>query len=131
MRAAIYARVSTKERQEVGNQLRQLREFAAAQGWTIFRQYVDHETGKTDDRGCDFQQFVAGMATLCFKQGWALSGLTIATQANEVQAKCPSSSRCLIMEPNRDIASSMKTRRSGEFRGNPRLSANLTRAMDG
>ena len=80
---------------------------------------------------CDFQQFVAGMATLCFKQGWALSGLTIATQANEVQAKCPSSSRCLIMEPNRDIASSMKTRRSGEFRGNPRLSANLTRAMDG
>ena len=54
MNVAIYARVSTKDRQEVGNQLRQLREFAAAQGWTIFREYVDRETGKNDDRG-EFQ----------------------------------------------------------------------------
>ena len=54
MRVAIYARVSTKDRQEVGNQLRQLREFAAPEGWTIFREYVDHETGKNDDR-CEFQ----------------------------------------------------------------------------
>jgi DNA invertase Pin-like site-specific DNA recombinase len=50
-RVAIYGRVSTKDKgQEVENQLRQLREFAAAQGWTVYREYVDHETGKTDDR---------------------------------------------------------------------------------
>ena len=55
MKVGIYARVSTKDKgQEVENQLRQLREFAAAQGWTIFREYVDHETGKNDDRG-EFQ----------------------------------------------------------------------------
>jgi DNA invertase Pin-like site-specific DNA recombinase len=54
-RVAIYGRVSTKDKgQEVENQLRQLREFAAAQGWTIFREYVDHETGKNDDRS-EFQ----------------------------------------------------------------------------
>src|SRR5271154_6142808 len=55
VRVAIYARVSTKEKgQEVENQLRQLREFAALQGWEISREYVDHETGKTDDRA-EFQ----------------------------------------------------------------------------
>ena len=55
MRAAIYARVSTKDKgQEVENQLRQLREFAALQGWTVYREYIDHETGKNDDRA-EFQ----------------------------------------------------------------------------
>ena len=55
MKAAIYARVSTKDKgQEVENQLRQLREFAAMQGWTIYREFVDHETGSTDDRA-EFQ----------------------------------------------------------------------------
>jgi DNA invertase Pin-like site-specific DNA recombinase len=55
MRVAIYARVSTKDKgQEIENQLRQLREFAASQGWTIHREYVDHETGSTDDRA-EFQ----------------------------------------------------------------------------
>jgi DNA invertase Pin-like site-specific DNA recombinase len=50
-RVAIYARVSTKDKgQEVENQLRQLREFSALQGWTVFREYVDHETGSTNDR---------------------------------------------------------------------------------
>jgi DNA invertase Pin-like site-specific DNA recombinase len=54
-RVGIYARVSTKEKgQEVENQLRQLREFAALQGWVISREYVDHETGKNDDRA-EFQ----------------------------------------------------------------------------
>jgi DNA invertase Pin-like site-specific DNA recombinase len=51
MRAAIYARVSTKDKgQEVENQLRHLREFAASQGWTVYREFVDRETGSTDDR---------------------------------------------------------------------------------
>jgi DNA invertase Pin-like site-specific DNA recombinase len=54
-RVAIYARVSTKDRgQEVENQLRQLREFSALQGWTSVREYVDHETGSTNDRA-EFQ----------------------------------------------------------------------------
>ena len=38
MKVGICARVSTKDRQEVENQLRQLREFAAMQGWTIYRE---------------------------------------------------------------------------------------------
>jgi hypothetical protein len=50
-RVAIYARVSTKDKgQEVENQLRQLREFSALQGWTTVREYVDCETGSTNDR---------------------------------------------------------------------------------
>src|SRR5438132_2082040 len=54
-RVAIYARVSTKhKRQEVENQLRQLREFSALQGWISVREYVDHETGSTNDRA-EFQ----------------------------------------------------------------------------
>jgi DNA invertase Pin-like site-specific DNA recombinase len=52
---AIYARVSTKDKgQEVENQLRQLREFSGLQGWTSVREYVDHETGSTNDRA-EFQ----------------------------------------------------------------------------
>ena len=55
-RVALYARVSTKDKgQEVENQLRQLREFAAKNGWTIAVEYVDHETGKISDRE-QFQQ---------------------------------------------------------------------------
>ena len=51
MRVAIYGRVSTKDRgQEVENQLVQLRDFAAKQGWTITREYIDHETGSRSDR---------------------------------------------------------------------------------
>jgi DNA invertase Pin-like site-specific DNA recombinase len=50
-RVAIYARVSTKDKgQEVENQLRQLREFSALQGWSVVHEYVDHETGSTNDR---------------------------------------------------------------------------------
>jgi DNA invertase Pin-like site-specific DNA recombinase len=51
MRTAIYGRVSTKDRgQEVENQLVQLREFAAKQGWTVVREYIDHESGPRSDR---------------------------------------------------------------------------------
>ena len=50
-RVAIYARVSTKDKgQEVENQLRQLREFSASQGWAVYCEFVDHETGSTNDR---------------------------------------------------------------------------------
>ncbi len=50
MKIGIYGRVSTRDKQEVENQLVQLREFAAKQGWTISREYVDRETGATSDR---------------------------------------------------------------------------------
>ena len=51
MKIALYARVSTRDRgQETENQMVQLREFAAKQGWTIYREYVDHESGAKADR---------------------------------------------------------------------------------
>ena len=43
MRCAVYARVSTNDRdQNPETQLVALRDFARAQGWTITREYVDH-----------------------------------------------------------------------------------------
>ena len=51
MKAAIYARVSTKDgRQDVESQLRQLREFAHSQQWTVVHEYIDHASGKRSDR---------------------------------------------------------------------------------
>ena len=51
MKIALYARVSTKDKgQDTENQLVQLREFAAIQGWQVTREYIDHETGGTSDR---------------------------------------------------------------------------------
>lgn len=58
MKIAIYGRVSTRDKQEVENQLVQLREFAAKSGWTIYREYVDRETGSTSDRA-EFQSMFA------------------------------------------------------------------------
>ena len=46
-KVALYARVSTADKgQEVENQLTELRRFAASQGWTVYAEYIDHETGK-------------------------------------------------------------------------------------
>src|SRR6266852_5751340 len=51
IRCCLYGRVSTKDKgQEVENQLRQLREFSSSQGWAVYREFVDHETGSTNDR---------------------------------------------------------------------------------
>jgi DNA invertase Pin-like site-specific DNA recombinase len=51
MRCAIYARVSTRDKgQETENQLIQLREFAARQGWEITQEFVEHESGSKSDR---------------------------------------------------------------------------------
>jgi len=56
MKVAIYARVSTKDKgQDTENQLAQLREFASKQGWNVFREYVDHESGAKNDRA-EFQR---------------------------------------------------------------------------
>jgi DNA invertase Pin-like site-specific DNA recombinase len=54
VKIALYSRVSTKDRgQDVENQQRQLRDFAAKQGWTIIHEFSDNVSGKTSDR----QQF--------------------------------------------------------------------------
>ena len=51
MRVAIYGRVSTRDKgQDVENQLAQLREFSAKQGWEIVADYIDHESGSKSDR---------------------------------------------------------------------------------
>lgn len=49
MKIAIYSRVSTAE-QNNENQLVQLREFAKKQGWTVYREFVDTESGSKADR---------------------------------------------------------------------------------
>ena len=59
MRAALYTRVSTRDKgQDTANQVRQLREFCVAQGWTIIQEYEDHDSGCKADR----PQFKAMMA---------------------------------------------------------------------
>ena len=51
VKAALYARVSTDDgRQTVVNQVRQLRELAAAREFDIFREYTDKETGASATR---------------------------------------------------------------------------------
>jgi DNA invertase Pin-like site-specific DNA recombinase len=57
--AAIYARVSTKDKgQDVENQLVQQRRYARSQRWEI-REFVDHETGKHSDRAAFQRLFEA------------------------------------------------------------------------
>ena len=50
VRVALYARTSTKDKQETANQLDQLREYANRQGWEIVHEYVDRESGAKADR---------------------------------------------------------------------------------
>ena len=57
MKIAIYARVSTTK-QDNENQLAQLHEFAVKQGWEIFDNYIDQESGSTSDR-VEFQRMFA------------------------------------------------------------------------
>jgi DNA invertase Pin-like site-specific DNA recombinase len=60
MKTALYARVSTRDgRQEADNQLRQLRVFAATQGWEIVHEYVDRASGKRGDRDQFQKMFTA------------------------------------------------------------------------
>jgi DNA invertase Pin-like site-specific DNA recombinase len=51
MRAALYLRVSTRDRgQDVENQRRQLREFCEAQKWQIVKEYEDQDSGGKSKR---------------------------------------------------------------------------------
>lgn len=56
MKAAIYARVSTRDKGQTNdNQLLELRAFAARLGYTVYREYCDQESGGTAERP-QFQQ---------------------------------------------------------------------------
>jgi len=60
MKVALYSRVSTKDKgQDVENQQRQLRDFAAKQGWTISHEFSDNVSGKTSDREQFRKMFIA------------------------------------------------------------------------
>jgi DNA invertase Pin-like site-specific DNA recombinase len=51
MRAAIYARVSTRDKgQDPENQLAELRTYCQRQGWTLVEVYVDRDTAKHGNR---------------------------------------------------------------------------------
>jgi DNA invertase Pin-like site-specific DNA recombinase len=56
---ALYARVSTKDKvQRSENQLPELRRFAQAYGYTIYKEYVKHKSGGTGRRS-EFQTLFA------------------------------------------------------------------------
>lgn len=51
MKAALYARISTKDKgQDTENQLHQLRQFAQSMNWQIVTEFVDRKSGKTAER---------------------------------------------------------------------------------
>jgi DNA invertase Pin-like site-specific DNA recombinase len=50
MRVAIYARVSTRDKQDTENQLQQLREFCQRQSWPVQKEYIDRVSGGTSNR---------------------------------------------------------------------------------
>lgn len=77
-RAAVYGRVSTSDgRQEVDNQLSELRRFASTQGWQIAGEYIDHESGGKADRA-EFRRMFTEAAQRRFDLVlvWALDRLT-------------------------------------------------------
>ena len=56
---ALYARVSTKDKgQSTENQLPELRRFAKAYGYSVYKEYVEHESGGTGKRS-EFQALFA------------------------------------------------------------------------
>lgn len=61
MKVALYARVSKKNgaRQDSENQLQQLREFCAKNGWKIVAEYVDQASARSGDRPAFQRMFTA------------------------------------------------------------------------
>lgn len=75
---AIYARVSTEDKgQDVDNQLLQLREYCARQGWTIAHEFIDHLTAKNANRP-EFQRLFTLASRRAFDVVlvWALDRFT-------------------------------------------------------
>lgn len=58
MRAAIYARVSTADKQDVSMQIRELQEFAKSRGWEIVGTYSDEGYTGTNTRRPMLQQLL-------------------------------------------------------------------------
>ncbi len=78
MRAALYTRVSTRDRgQETANQLDHLREFCKAQEWQIVSEYEDHDSGAKAARQ-NFKVLMAAAARRRFDVVlfWALDRFT-------------------------------------------------------
>ncbi len=76
---AIYARVSTKDKQDAENQLRELRRWTKKMGYKIYREYVDSESG-SKGKG-ERQQFAqmftdASMRKFDLVLFWALDRFT-------------------------------------------------------
>ena len=77
VKVAIYARVSTRDKQEVLTQLAQLREFCRRQRWRLVAEYIDHETGAVSGR-VEFQKMLLHASQRRFDVllFWALDRLT-------------------------------------------------------
>lgn len=75
--AAIYARVSTKDKgQDTENQLAQLRRYAESQNWKVI-EFIDHETGKHADRAALNKLFeAASRREINMVLVWALDRFT-------------------------------------------------------
>jgi DNA invertase Pin-like site-specific DNA recombinase len=76
-RIVLYARVSTKDKQDNANQLHQLRDYAAKQGWEIIHEYIDQASGKTGDRA-QFKRMMAAASMREFDMVlfWSLDRLS-------------------------------------------------------
>jgi DNA invertase Pin-like site-specific DNA recombinase len=59
MKAAIYARVSTTKSQDVGMQLRELREYCKRRGWAVAGAYVDEGFSGAKDRRPELDQLMS------------------------------------------------------------------------
>jgi DNA invertase Pin-like site-specific DNA recombinase len=75
---AIYTRVSTRDKgQDILNQLSPIRELCAKEGWPIWRDYQDHDSGSRADRA-QFQQMLKDAAAKKFNLliFWSLDRFT-------------------------------------------------------
>lgn len=77
MNVGIYARVST-DKQDTGNQIEQLREFADRQGWTVAVEYVDTVTGSGKKTRPQFERMLLAASQRKFDLllFWALDRLS-------------------------------------------------------
>jgi DNA invertase Pin-like site-specific DNA recombinase len=77
IQVAIYARVSTRDKQETMNQFAQLREFCQRQSWVVVAEYIDQETGSVSTRA-EFQKMLLHASQRKFDVllFWALDRLT-------------------------------------------------------
>lgn len=80
MRCALYTRVSTSDgRQQVANQVRELREYAARRGWEIAAEYSDNESGRlgpAERAGLDAMLKAAARREFDVLLVWSLDRLT-------------------------------------------------------